>query len=179
MLKKLAAALLLVGLVLPFGCGVRPLMGAWENIGTGIMIGIPVLGTLAYVLHTLLSPLARFHERNGPALHGLFRVIYLVLAGMYLHDGIDGEGDDWVFWVAALVITGGILYWSQGRGTKAQRLPLLLLTIVGLPAAYYSLSGLGTGDLQVGGWVFTAGWLLAVGAEVRGLRGAAAVSHGG
>src|SRR2546429_4101520 len=26
--------------------------------------------------------------------------------------------------IVALVVTGGLLYWSQGRGTKAERLPL-------------------------------------------------------
>jgi len=179
MLKRLAAALLLVGLALPYAVGARPLTGAWDGLESSLMIGIPVLITIAYALHTFLPPLARFHERNGPALHGLFRVVYFVLAGMYVHDGIDGESDGWVFWVAALVVTGGLLYWSQGRGTKAQRLPLLLLVVVGLPAVYYCLSGLHTGDLQAGGWVFTAGWALAVAAEVAGLRGAAKVAHGG
>lgn len=179
MLKRLAAALLLVGLVLPYGSGVRPLTGAWDGLEPSLMIGIPLLITIAYVLHTFLPPLARFHERNGPALHGLFRVVYFVLAGMYVHDGIDGGSDGWVFWVAALVVTGGLLYWAQGRGTKAQRLPLLLLVVVGLPAVSYCLSGLDTGDLQVGGWVFTAGWVLAVAGEVASLRGAPAVSHGG
>lgn len=179
MLKKLAAALLLVGLVLPYGFGVRPLTGAWDGLEPSLMIGIPLLITIAYVLHTFLPPLARFHERNGPALHGLFRVVYFVLAGMYVHDGIARGSDGWVSWVAALVVTGGLLYWSQGRGTKAQRLPLLLLVVVGLPAVSYCLSGLDTGDLQAGGWVFTAGWVLAAAGEVAGLRGAPAVSHGG
>ncbi len=179
MLKRIAAALLAVGLVLPFGCGVRPLMGAWDNVETVIMLGIPVLVTIAYVLHTFLPALARFHERNGPAFHGLFRVIYFVLAGMYLHDALTGESDGWVFRVAALALTGSVLYWSQGRGTKAQRLPLLLLMVVGLPAITYFTSGLDAGGLEVGGWVLTAGWILGVVGEVGGLRATPRVSHGG
>lgn len=179
MLKKLAAALLLLGLALPYAFGVRPITSAWDGVEPALMVGIPVLIAMAYVLHTLLPPLARFHERNGPALHGLFRVVYFVLAGMYVHAGIGGESDGWVSWVAAVVVTGGLLYWSQGRGTKAQRLPLLLLVVVGLPAVSYYLSWLHTGDLQAGGWVFTAGWVLAVAGEVGGLRGAAKVAHGG
>ena len=179
MLKRLAAALLLLGLSLPFAFGLRPITSAWDGAEPALMIGIPVLITIAYVLHTFLPPLARFHERNGPALHGLFRVVYFVLAGMYLHDGIVGGSAGWASWVAALVVTGGLLYWSQGRGTKAQRLPLLLLVVVGLPIVSYFLSGLNTGNLQPGGWVFTAGWVLAVAGEVAGLRGARAVSHGG
>lgn len=178
MLKKLAAALLVVGLVLPYGCGLRPLTGAWDGIEPSFLVGIPVLVTIAYVLHTLLPSLARFHERNGQFLHGLLRVVYFVLAGMYLHETIEGD-DPWFLGVAALVVTGAILYWSQGRGTKAQRLPLLLLIVVGLPAVYYCLSGLRTGDLQYGAWLLTAGWLLAVGAEADGLRGAPIVLHGG
>jgi hypothetical protein len=179
MLKKLAAVLLAVGLVLPYGCGVRPLTGAWDGIEPSLLVGIPVLVTIAYVLHTFAPPLARFHERNGQALHGVFRVVYFMLAGMYLQQTIKGEDDPWFMGVAALVTTGAILYWSQGRGTKAQRLPLLLLMAVGLPAVYYCLDGLRTGDLQYGGWLFTAGWLVAVGAEVDGLRAAPMVSHGG
>lgn len=179
MLKKLAAALLAVGLVLPYGCGVRPLTGAWDGIEPSLLVGIPVLVTIAYVLHTFVPALARFHERNGPFLHGVFRVVYFMLAGMYLHETIGGGDGPWFLGVAALVVTGAILYWSQGRGTKAGRLPLLLLMVVGLPAVYYGLSGLRTGDLQYGGWLVTAGWLLAVGAEVDGLRGAPQVSHGG
>lgn len=181
MLKKLGAAALLVGLVLPYGCGVRPITGAWDGPSAILMIGIPVLVAIAYALHTFVPALARFHERNGPLFHGLFRVVYFLLAGMYLHDGIDGEDDanGWVSWVAALVVTGAILYWSQGRGTKALRLPLLLLMIVGLPAVYYFVSGLDGGGLQYGGWVLTAGWLLALAGEVDGLRGAARVAHGG
>ena len=181
MLKKLAAALLAVGLVLPYGCGVRPLIGAWDGIEPTFLVGIPVLVTIAYVLHTFVPALARFHERNGPFLHGVFRVVYFMLAGMSRPQPIaGGEGDDpWFLGVAALVVTGAILYWSQGRATKAQRLPLLLLMVVGIPAVYYCLSGLRTADLQYGGWLFTVGWLLAVGAEVNGLRGAPQVSHGG
>jgi len=172
MLKKLAAALLAVGLVLPYGCGVRPLTGAWDGIEPSFLVGIPVLVTIAYVLHTFVPALARFHERNGQLLHGLFRVVYFVLAGMYVQVTIKGEDAPWFVGVAALVTTGAILLWLQGRGTKAQRLPLLLLIVVGLPAVYYCLSGLRSGNLQYGGWLLTAGWLLAVGAEVDGLRAA-------
>lgn len=179
MLKKLAAALLAVGLVLPYGCDVRPLTGAWDGLEPSLLVGIPVLVAVAYVLHTFVPALARFHERNGQVLHGLFRVVYFVLAGMYVQVTIKGEDAPWFVGVAALVTTGAILYWSQRRGTKAQRLPLLLLIVVGLPAIYYGVSGLHTGDLQYGGWLLTAGWLLAVGAELDGLRGAPSASPGG
>ena len=64
-------------------------------------------------------------------------------------------------------------------GTKTQRLPLLLLTIVGVPAVYYGTAFLTEGGLQYGGWVFTVGYVAAVVVEVLGLRRTAPVTHGG
>jgi len=180
MLKKLAAIVLLVGLVLPHSCGVRPVVGAWDGIATTIMFGIPVLVTIVYALHQLLPALARFHERHGAALHGFFRAVCLVLLGVYLGAalGDDAEPRARMATGVSFVIASGLLFWQQRRATKAQRLPLLLLTIVGVAAIYAFVAWVGEG-LQYGGWVFTAGWLVAVGAEVRDLRGAAPVEHGG
>lgn len=180
MLKKVAALVLVVGLSLPHSCGVSPLRGAWDGVLTTIMFGIPVLVTIAYALHQLLPALARFHERHGAALHGLFRAVCLVLLGVYVGValGDDAEQRDRIATGTAFVIAAALLVWQQGRGTKAQRLPLLLLTIVGVAAVFAFARYVGDG-LQYGGWVFTAGWLLAVGAEANGLRGAPVVSHGG
>lgn len=180
MLKKLAAVVLLVGLVLPHSCGVRPVVGAWDGVGNAIMLGIPVLVTIAYALHQLVLALARFHARHGAALHGFFRAVCLVLLGMYLSAalGDDAAPRARIATAVSVVVAGALLFWQQSRGTKAQRLPLLLLTIVGVAALWAFVGWVGDG-LQYGGWVFTAGWLLAVGAEVSGLRGATPVSHGG
>src|SRR5438034_5135359 len=74
LLKKLAAVLLLAGLGLPYGCDARPitvLWTSWSDPGTLFALGIPVLAALAYGLHSLLPPLARFHERHGAGLHGI------------------------------------------------------------------------------------------------------------
>jgi len=180
MLKKLAAVVLLVGLVLPHSCGVRPVVGAWDGIGAIITFGIPVLVTIAYALHQLAPALARFHERHGAALHGFFRAVCLVLLGVYVGNALadDAEPRARIATAVSFVIASALLYWQQSRATKAQRLPLLLLTIVGVAAVYAFAGWVGDG-LQYGGWVFTAGWLLAVGAEMSALRGAAPVSHGG
>lgn len=175
MLKRIGAALLVVGLCLPYSCNSRPITSAWSDLETILMMGIPVVVTLAYALHVFLLPIARFHERNGAALHGAFRAVYFVLAGMYLYAYLESETDKWYQIVAALGATGAVLYWSQGRGTKAQRLPLLLLMIVGLPAVYMGLA-LGW---QIGAWVFTAGFLASVAAEIWSLRGATTIAHGG
>jgi hypothetical protein len=179
-LKKLAAVVLLVGLVLPHSCGVRPVLGAWDGIGMIITFGIPVLVTIAYALHQFVPAVARFHERHGAALHGFFRAVCLVLLGVYVGNALadDAEPRARIATVVSFVIAGTLLFWQQSLATKAQRLPLLLLTIVGVAAVYAFVGWVGDG-LQYGGWVFTAGWLLAVGAEIDGLRGAPRVSHGG
>jgi hypothetical protein len=179
-LKKLAAVALLAGLVLHHSCGVSPLIGVWQGLATTIMFGIPVLATIAYALHQLLPALARFHERHGPALHGLFRAVCLVLLGVYVGAALDDDAEQRARIATAVTfaITIGLLVWQQSRATKAQRLPLLLLTIVGVGAIDAFVNYVGEG-MQYGGWVFTAGWLLAVGTEATGLRGTPPVSHGG
>ncbi len=180
MLKKLAAVVLLAGLVLHHSCGVSPLIGVWQGLATTIMFGIPVLATIAYALHQLLPALARFHERHGAALHGFFRAVCFVLLGVYVGAALDDDAEQRARIATAVtfVITIALLIWQQRRATKAQRLPLLLLTIVGVGAIDAFVSYVGEG-MQYGGWVLTVGWLLAVGAEMSGLRGAAQVAHGG
>lgn len=180
MFKKVVAVVLLVGLVLPYSCDTSPILGAWDGALTTAMFGVPVLVTIAYALHQLLPALARFHERHGAALHGLFRAICLVLFGVYFGAvlGEDVETRDVIAISITLLVSAALLIWQQGRGTKAQRLPLLLLTIAGLGAVYAFALFVGRG-LAYGGWIITAAWLLAVGAEVSGLQGAARVEHGG
>jgi len=180
MLKKIVALILLVGLALPHSCGVRPVLGAWDGIATAIMFGIPVVVTIGYALHQLSPGVAQFHELHGAALHGFFRAICLVLLGVYVGAalGDDAEPRARIATAVAFVATGALLYWQQSRGTKAQRLPLLLLTVVGVGTIYAFVAWVGNG-LQYGGWVFTASWLLAVGMEVSELRGTPPVEHGG
>ena len=180
MLKKLAAALLLAGLVLHHSCGVSPLIGAWQGVANAIMLGIPVLATIVYALHQVLPAFARFHERHGAALHGFFRAVCLVLLGVYVGAALDDDAErrTRIATMVTFVITIALLVWQQRRATKAQRLPLLLLTVVGVGAIEAFVLYVGEG-MQLGGWVFTVGWLLAVGAEMSGLRAAPRVSHGG
>src|SRR6266702_4332231 len=163
MFKRLAAVVLLVGLVLPHSCGVSPLFGAWQGVATAIMFGIPVLVTIAYVLHHLAPALARFHERHGAALHGFFRAVCFILLGVYVGAALDEDSE-----LRARIATGVSLVVTLA----------LLLWVVGVGAIWAFVAYVGDG-MQAGGWVFTVGWLLAVGAEVNGLRGAALVEHGG
>src|SRR3989475_13233883 len=81
--------------------------------------------------------------------------------------------------IVALAVTGALLYWEQGRGTKAERLPLLLLICAGVPTIAYFLDTLHRGELMYGGWVVTAGDIVAVAAGERGRRGAPTITPGG
>jgi len=179
MLKKLAAALLLVGLALPYSCGARPVVIAWDELPTVMLLGIPVIAAAAYALVALLPTLARFQERHGRTIHAAGRALFLALWGAYLYDGLKDGSDGPLVWVAALLVTGALLYWQQQRGTKTERLQLLRLTVVGLPVVTYLVSGLMTGGLQIGAWVLTAGWVLGVVAEVETLQRAPKVAHTG
>jgi hypothetical protein len=179
MLKKVAAALLLVGLALPYSCGTRPILGAWDDLPTIMMLGIPVLLAVAYALVALVPGFMRFQERYGREFHGVGRAVFLALWGAYLYAGLKGESDSPLVWLTPLVLTAALLLWQQQRGTKAERLQLLRLTIVGLPAVTYLASGLSSGGLQIGAWVATAGWVLGVVAEVETLQRAPKVVHTG
>jgi hypothetical protein len=167
MLKKVAALILLVGLCLPYGCDIRPITGVWHDVPTILLLGLPVLATVIYVLHTLLPILAAFHERHARTLHGIFRVVYFVLVGGYLAFAVT-KRDGWpglIETAIALVVTGVLAVWQQHRGTAAARLPLLLLTVAGVPEVAYLVGFLRDGSLQIGGWVFSGGWVVAVIAE--------------
>lgn len=182
MLKKIGAVVLAVGLFLPYSPGIRIVTSVWQDAPTVLFQGVPVLITIAYVLHTFVPPLAQFHQRHGQGLHGLFRVVYFVLAGAYLATSLAKEHTGWPApgpTLVALVITGALLYWEQGRATKAERLPLLLLICAGVPTIAYLADTLHARALAYGGWVFTAGYVLAAAGEVQGLRAAPKIAHGG
>ena len=181
MLKRIGAALVALSLFLPYSPDVRVIASVWHNAAEVLFQGFPVLLAFVYVLHTFAPPLARFHQRHGQGLHGALRMVYFVLAGAYLATATAGRAD----WpalgpvLAALVVTGGLLYWGQGRGSKAERFPLLLLIAGGVPTIAYFIETLRAGALAYGGWVFTAGYVLAVVGEVQASRAAPKIAHGG
>jgi len=157
MLRKIGAALVAVGLFLPYSPDVRVIASVWHNAAEVLFQGFPVLLAFVYVLHTFAPPLARFHGRHGQALHGSLRMVYFVLVGAYLATATAGRAD----WpalgpvLAALVVTGG------------------------MPTIAYFIETLRAGALAYGGWVFTAGYVLALAGEVQGLRAAPKIAHGG
>jgi hypothetical protein len=93
MLRKLAAALVLAGLCLPYACDVRPLTGVWDSGANAAMLGVPVLAALLYVLQEFLPPLAAVIERRGPAAHGALRAIFLLFAGAHILAAIQEDAD--------------------------------------------------------------------------------------
>lgn len=179
MLRKLAAAVMLVGLSLPYACDVRPVVGVWDDVPSALLFGVPLLAVVLYALLTLAPPVARALQSKGPAWHGVLRAVFFVLAGGYLLRAVrqDASSEDRLGVAAALLVAGVMLVWHQGRGTKADRLPLLLLAIVTIPVV--DLLVWSQLDLQVGGWLVSAGWALAVVEEVRLLRVTPSIVHGG
>src|SRR3989475_13300791 len=133
--RKPGAELLAVGLFLPNSPGVAVITSLWHIRAEVLFQGFPVLLAFVYALHTFVPPLARFHQRHGQALHGSLRMVYFVLVGAYLATATAGRAD----WpalgpvLAALVITGGLLYLGQGRGAKGKRLAPLLAIARGGP----------------------------------------------
>src|SRR5258708_32455840 len=132
MLKKVAAGLMLVGLALPYSCGARPVVVAWDDLPSVMLLGIPIIAAVAYALVALLPTLARFQERHGRTLHAAGRALFLALWGAYLYAGLKGDSEGPPVWLAELGATGAVLCWQQQRGTKTERLQLLHLTVVRL-----------------------------------------------
>ncbi len=180
MLRKLAAVLVLVGLGLPYAGDVRPVTDAWQGSAADVLrLAVPLLAATLYGLRELAAPIAAALERGGPTVHGALRATYLVLAGGFLLAvlGQDTPKSERLGVAVALLVTGVLLVWQQGRGTKAQRVPLLLLAIVGLPALVFPVAT--RFGLQVGGWLVTGGWVLGIIEEVRLLRATPPVVRGG
>src|SRR3989442_9468838 len=136
MLKKIGAVLLAAGLVLPYSPGLRVITAVWDNATVILLQGSTVLILIAYVLHAFVPPLARFHQRYGQALHGFFRMVFFVLAGGFFATASAGRAG-WpvlLHVIVALAITGGPLYWAQGRGAQTGRTPLLVPVFVRVAA---------------------------------------------
>jgi uncharacterized protein (DUF983 family) len=179
MLLKLAAAVVLTGLCLPYAGDVRPVAGIWGSPASAALLGVPMLAAVLYVFRELVPPVARAFDGHGPAAHGVLRVTFIVLAATVLLKAIqaDATPSQRLGIAVALLLAGGVLAWQQGRGTTAQRVPLLLLAIVGIPVV--GLAVVRQFELQPGGWILTGGWALAVLEEMRLLRATPAIGHGG
>jgi hypothetical protein len=73
--------------------------------------------------------------------------------------------------LTGVVAGGALLAWSWRR-PKPARLPLVMLASIGVAVVGDFASLVGSGDLEVGAWILTAGYLLAVVAAVTGSRAA-------
>lgn len=168
MLKKLAALLLLVGLLLPYSCDARPIVALWKpaSLNDVLTISIPVLGALVYILHTLVPAVARFHERYAAALLVILLVACVLVAGAFLYSALVSDRDEWIFLIAGVVVSGVLLAWGWRRAAGVGRLTLVVLALIGIAEVSFFTSGLDTGDLKIGGWLVTAGYVLAVALEI-------------
>ncbi|OGP85267.1 MAG: hypothetical protein A2Y95_11900 [Deltaproteobacteria bacterium RBG_13_65_10] len=173
MLRKLAAVVLLVGLCTPYSCDVRPISVLYPTPSPDpwglFSLGVPVLAALWYALATLVPALARRFKRGGDTFPRALCVLATVLIGFYVvSQATDSTGrfSDWLALGVAALWSVTLALWALRRASAAARIPLLLLAIVGLPVLFLFHP---PSALQYGGWILTAGYLLAVLAEVRDL----------
>ena len=170
-MKKLASVLLLIGIFTPYSCDVRPIETLWSDDGSGLFFfGVPVLLSIAYAFHNLAPAFARTVGRRAEGLHWWLRLLYFgSLAGwlvMCISDAYDPlDLLQLAILLSAVFVTLGLYLKGRRQVTLAMRIPLLALAIIGLPAVFEFLFEFG--KLQYGAWIFSAGYALAVAAELR------------
>lgn len=178
MLQRLGAALLLIGLVLPFAFGARPVVAGWVDWESAVGIGLPVVLAVVYAAVRLVPPLLGALEARGAAVHGAMRFILFMLMGFWVNELIeDDETRGRLGTAFSLVVVASVVWWQQRRGTKAQRVPLLVLCCVAIPAvAYYTAL---FPNVHIGASVVVGGLALAAAGEAAMLRGAPRVPAAG
>jgi hypothetical protein len=172
-MKKIAALAIAVGLCTPYSCDVRPVEFLWDDWQNVVAVGIPVLAGVAYCVLVFSPAFARLVERRGGTLDRLLAGLYAALLAFWtIACALDGTSSEQWLWLAlAAGFTLGLLVLARRRGAPDARVPLLLLSLLGLPAVDYFLTCLIVlKSLQYGGWIFSAGYALAVIVEARGLR---------
>ncbi len=129
-----------------------------------------MLAAVAYCILAFLRAFARLVERRGAAPERLLAGLYAALLAFWwitsVFDGMSREELAWLLLASAFTL--GLLVFARRRGAPGARAPLLLLCLLGLPAVLFFLSELKS--LQYGGWIFSAGYALAVILEARDLR---------
>src|SRR5436190_1747592 len=139
MLKRIGAALVALGLFLPYSPDVRVIASVWHNAAEVLFQGFPVLLAFVYVLHTLVPAFARFDQRHGQRLHGALRMVYFVLVGAYLATATAGRAD-WpavgpVLAAPAARCDSGHSSWGAGSAGGRGTPPEGLRATAPLPAA--------------------------------------------
>ena len=182
MLRKIAAVLLLVGICLPYSCDVRPVTGAWTTGGGAVAAGIPLLALVAWCLDALLGALLGFTRRMPVgeirAARRVVSVIFIVVTGWLLVMAFDNKPKMVAIQIGAVAITAAFLNVLARRGDRTGQIAPWLLAVAGVSEAAF-LAGLFPGELQVGGWILAAGFVLAIVAEWRETAGGPAPGEGG
>lgn len=171
MIRKLAAVLLLAGILTPYSCDVRPVTMLWGEQISRLLVGVPVLCIILYALQALLDPLSRMLRRAPAFLNLLLLTIFFVLAlGWILNSLSEGEADipAWASLAGAILWCVALIAWSLRTRPAPERFPLLLLANIGIPVIIYFVWEYS--NLRYGAWLLTAGYLLAVLEEARAGR---------
>lgn len=169
MVRKLAAILLLIGILTPYSCDVRPVSTLWSDRIVILLVGVPVLCIVLYVLQALLGAVRAALRRAPAAVNPALLSIFLLLVIGWVANTFREETTSWQDWtaLACAVLWGGALVVSSlRRGPPAERFPLLLLANMGIPVVIYFYWEYS--HLRYGAWILTAGYALAAFAELRG-----------
>ncbi|HYK83626.1 MAG TPA: hypothetical protein VEU55_10835 [Gemmatimonadales bacterium] len=180
MVRKFAALVLVAGLCLPYRFDVQPIVFLREDAGAFVSVGVPILLAFAYAVATLLPPVGRAVERVGRGLHGVLYALFFIFVGLSLGAALSQPDHttarDWAALGVGCAVGGALVWWSERRGTPAQRVPLLLLATFGLQAVAV-LWSFALPALQYGAGVTVVGYVVAVLSEMRALRPAAATPY--
>ena len=170
MFKKIAAILLLVGVMTPYSCDVRPistLRGDWPGV---LAAGVPVLCIIFYALQALVPRLPEVLRGARKALQPLLVAILLVVAGTWIAGVFSEENEPWPTFAllgASFIWSGWLAVRALRRAGAANPLPLLLLAIIGIPAVNYFAWEWSDSHLKYGAWILSAGYVLAAVEELR------------
>ncbi len=170
-LRRLAAVLLLIGLVTPYSCDVRPITTLWGEWVGVLVAGIPVLCLLIYALQALVRLVAAFMLARRRIFQPLFLAVLLLVTVVW----ITGQIQEDTQYAPVLAVLAGSLLWSGTlfaltlrRGRRANPFPLLLLATAAIPVINYFYWEYDR--LKYGAWILTAGYALAVFEEMRERR---------
>ncbi|MDP3939319.1 MAG: hypothetical protein Q8R92_14440, partial [Deltaproteobacteria bacterium] len=83
-LRRLASVLLLIGLVTPYSCDVRPVSTLWGEWAGVLAAGIPVVCLLIYAVQALVGPVAAFMRARRRVFQPIFLTVMLVVTVVWI-----------------------------------------------------------------------------------------------
>ncbi len=166
MLRKIAGALLLIGLCLPYSCDVRPITGVWGNPGSIVAAGIPLVALILWCLDALIGLARRMRPESVRAARRALVIVFIAVTGALLYMVLDSRPMQAAIGLGSVAIAAAFLNLLARRGDRSGRIAPWLLAIAGVSEAAFLSSELPR-NLQPGGWILAAGFALAIAAEWR------------